>query len=211
MDLRLGAGVQTTRGEPVGTLTRVLVDQVGEVEEIVVRLDAGLGVDEVLSDASEVRVPTELVVEATERGVTLNATADELQAYPEYVEERPPRRGERWSPPPGYTVSDLLGRLALLLGGGANIPLLQTEYNKPEGEHQISPHAPALVGDTRVGEITRVLYDSASGRVQALVLRGTNTDAEYLLPAELLEAVADDAVLLRADAERIAQLPRFQP
>src|SRR5687767_15003883 len=39
MDLRLGAAVRGLGGEHVGTLKRVLVDEQGEVEEIVVRLD----------------------------------------------------------------------------------------------------------------------------------------------------------------------------
>jgi len=219
MDLRLGAAVYLAPGgattreadlDHVGTLTRVLVDEQGEVEEIVVRLDDGL--EELLGDAREVRAPADAVVEATERRVLLRlASREELEALPEYLEEHRPRPGDRWVAPPGYTVSDLLGRLALLLGGGASVPPLVEEFDRPAGEHQIGLNAPALVGGTRIGEITRVLYEAESGRVRALVLRRARPAAELLVPAELVAAVTDDAVEIAASPEQLAGLEPFRP
>ena len=80
MDLRLGAAVRGLGGEHVGTLRRVLVDDQGEVEEIVVRLDGGL--EALIEAAPEVRVPARQVASATEDGVRLHASRDELEAYP---------------------------------------------------------------------------------------------------------------------------------
>jgi hypothetical protein len=207
MDLRLGAAVRGPGGEHVGTLRRVLVDDQGDVEEIVIRLDGGL--EDLIDGAPEVRVPVRQVASATEDGVRVHAGRDELDAYPEYLEERPPTPRDHWQAPPGYTVSDLLGRLALLLGAGANQPPLTADLEKPDGEHQIPLHAPAIAGGTYIGEVTRVLYDGASGRVRALVLHREALDDELVLPAEMVEAVADDAVQVRASLEQIAALDRF--
>ena len=229
MDLRLGAAVYLAgdaalaaiAGEPgswgddlerLGTLSRVLVeDATDEVEEVVVRLDEGL--EEVLGEAREVRVPLERVVAASEERVLLDLPSREaLAALPEYVDERRPTPADRWVPPPRYTITDLLGRLALLLGGGANVPGLVEEHEKPAGEHQIMFHAPVLAGGERVGEITRVLYDSNTGQVRALVLRRRHDDEqEWVLPAEYVVAVADDAVELSATREQLAALEGFRP
>ena len=210
-DLRLGSAVRVAGDEHVGTLTRILVDDAGELDAIVVRLDVGLSVEALLADAPEVSVPADQVESATEDGVMLRITREELGQSPEYLEERAPRPGEQWTPPPGYTLSDLLSRLALLLGGGANQPPLVAEYEKPETEHQIALHAPALVGDQRIGEITRVLYDAPTGQVRALVLRREHLEEELLLPADLLESVADDAVQVRLTPQRLRGLERFRP
>ncbi len=209
MDLRLGADVRTASGERVGTLQRVLVDDAGDVEELIVHLH-GL-IEDLLAEPHEVRVPVSLVQYATERGVTVQATHEELERLPEYVSERALQPGERWDAPPGYTVSDLLSRLALLLGAGANQPPLVTELERDSDEHQIALYAPALAGDTQVGEVSRVLYDSVSGRVIALVLHRDDLDHELLLPAELLEAVADDAIQVRLAPDQITNLERFRP
>ena len=72
MDLRLGAAVRGPSGEHVGTLRRVLVDEQGDVEEIVVRLDGGL--EDLIDAAPEVRVPARQVESATEDGVGARAS-----------------------------------------------------------------------------------------------------------------------------------------
>jgi sporulation protein YlmC with PRC-barrel domain len=198
--------------ERVGTLSRVLVeDATDEVEEVVVRLDEGL--EEALGEVREVRVPLERVVAATEERVVVDFSSREaLEARSEYLEERPPRPADRWVPPPRYTITDLLGRLALLLGGGANVPGLVEEHEKPAGEHQIVFHAPLLLDGERVGEITRVLYDANGGQVRALVLRRRHDDEqEWVLPAEYVAAVADDAVELSASRAQLTALERFRP
>ena len=54
-----------------------------------------------------------------------------------------------------------------------------------------------------------MLYDGASGQVRALVLHREGLDQELVLPAEMVEAVADDAVQVRASLEEIAALERY--
>ena len=105
-------------------------------------------------------------------------------------------------------MSDLLGDWRCCWAR-ANQPPLTADLEKPDGEHQIALHAPAIAGGTFVGEVTRVLYDGASGRVRALVLHREGLDHELVLPAEMVEAVADDAVQIRASVEQIAALDRF--
>src|SRR3954464_9032365 len=111
LDLRLGAAVYCAqsaaaagKGNPgedyIGTLTRVLVDDSGAVEDLVVRLDAGLTVDEVLADSPEVRIPADRVLETTERWLLIQATADDIDIFPDYLEERAPTESDHWAPPP---------------------------------------------------------------------------------------------------------------
>ena len=53
---------------------------------------------------------------------------------------------------------------------------------------------------------------AGSGRVRGLVLRRRHEDEEeWVLPAELVAAVADDAVEIAATPEQLARLERFRP
>jgi hypothetical protein len=143
--------------------------------------------------------------------VQLRFSREEVEAAPEYLEERPPRPGERWEPPPGYTISDLLGRIALLLGAGANAAPRVAELENPPDEHQIVTNAPVLAGDEIIGEISRVIYEPGSGRVRALVLHHDSMDDDLLLPAEMVESVGDDAVQVRLPDGGAPALERFRP
>ncbi len=212
-DLNTGAAVYSSDGHKLGELSRLVLRR-GDLSITHVVVDIGKGILDSGFDNDRI-LPIETVTSATADRVDVNITAETFEVAPEYSEEG---FEEPQDMTPGeFDMPDVVNRLenaAAIMNSVSgswrvqrlNRPLDTLDVKEGMGVWRDEPH-------TKVGEVERGLFDPATGRLKALVLkRGFILTHDVLLPARYITEVIDE-ISVRVDItdEEIAQLKRYEP
>lgn len=211
MEYELGTMVETSDGEKVGKLHRVVIDPLtNEVTHLVLRQGRLFTEDRVL--------PVELVQKATEEIVELWADEDDLEALPRFEESH-------------YVVSD---EQELARGHVSAAPSLL--YLRPYGYQSPVPRRPRTqktgldervernipedfvalkegedvidVNGEEIGQVEEVLTDSKLERATHFVIsRGVLLPEEKMLPLDWLREISEERVELAVSSEVIERVP----
>ena len=218
-DLHIGTAVTTNDGARAGTLSRVVMD--GPSDKIVsVVVDPGLVESgNLLAPGGWERprervVPISLVASASRASVELTCTPAEFQAMPLF-EQQQYTSFEPAADSPAHARFDRDTLLAYAasefgLGGAPYVPPMIITHIEPPTSGAIGENTPVWRTEPheRIGEVERVLLDSATQRVSALVLRRGLLRHHVVLPVSAITSVEDDLVRVQlTDAELDALAP----
>jgi uncharacterized protein YrrD len=212
MKINIGANVEC-RGERVGTVKRLILDPTSfDLRQIVV----GRGG---LLTAREVLVPVERIYGAKDEVVTLDMSATELEALPDFEETV-------------YVSLDRLDRDASLQVPLSTIePALTSFYFIPHAP--LPEEAPTVAGETvkhtepgtceinagmevyagehKVGEISEVIVDSSDKRATGFVIeRGWLFTHNVEIPADWVGTIEGRRIVLNRTKEQIEDLDKEQ-
>lgn len=188
MDIEIGARVRTRDDADVGEVHRVVVDLEAQSVASIVVLKGHLLSRDIL-------VPLEYVEQADADGVVLNLTTDELESLPDFA------YNEILSPPPTWAFP------MPYPGGAVYVPVTQRE-RLGGSEVDLVPDTKVLARDGEIGTVDRIELVADSGRVDAFWVRtGGLLGHDLRIPAEWVEGVEEDGVMLAASREEVeAQL-----
>jgi hypothetical protein len=136
-------------------------------------------------------------------GITLSISSTAVEDYPVYREENIPvpveGGGTAWSSG-GYQVAT-----------APPTTYQKVRYGVPDDRAVLKRGSAVSAGDGRVGKLEGLLA-TAGGAITGLVIQhGTLILSRHLVPVELVEAISQSGIFLRATGEHIANLPPYQP
>jgi uncharacterized protein YrrD len=215
MRFEKGTEVYTSKGEAVGTLSRVVIDaRTRDITDLVVERGA------VFKD--EKVVPIGLVEIENDERIVLRETNQDIDDFLNYetthyvpsdhVAEQPSDTIEQyyWYPPLGFQFPS-----HGILPGGSVVPdyIPRTEDAIPEGRVAIGGGAQVIGADEKhIGNVEQVLSDSQSNNVTHFVVgKGLLLKEHKLVPAVWVSRVDDDKIYLSVDADMFERLPDYQP
>jgi len=215
MHVELGAKVQTADGKQIGTIDKLIVEPDGRDIHTVVVKKGFLFPDDIEVDLNG--------IVGTEDGVVqLRYTEKQLEDLPRFFEGSytapAPERSARYADQFGYTESALLEPV----GGAASadtaaygaevVGSVGAEIREMQLEQDISNAVIEEGSDVRsrddesVGSVHRVIFDPATGRPSALVIRrGLLFTEDVELPADLIQSIGDQVVYLNVDQGSVRQ------
>jgi uncharacterized protein YrrD len=214
MEFKKGAPVNSSAGEPVGSLDSIVIDpKTGDVTYLIVRKGGVFSEDKV--------VPFGRVVSAGVDGIALNDHAGDLDTLPAYQERYfvPADGGEMTggNAPPVYS-NPLYGNTSL------SPAAILASTPRPEGHTEMRTNIPpsdivlrkgARVETregTHVGDIDEVLVDGDTRRATHFVVaRGALFKSRKLIPAEWVTQVDEDVVRLAISDKAIERLHDYAP
>ncbi|MBF6600207.1 MAG: PRC-barrel domain-containing protein [Dehalococcoidia bacterium] len=214
-DLRLGVSVISRDGEKLGVLSRfVLNPKTLALTHIVIDVGVlrserplwaggwGLSHDRV--------VPLATVTSADSDDVRISMSAREFKEHSvDYIEEHfdyLPDRKQGWP-----DASDIARIVTSIPGEPGPYMLHEVMAHAPD-EVDIQHNSPVwrLNPHRKIGEVDRVLYDEASGRVRALVIRrGLIFSKDVVLPIDRVVEVVADVVRVDIDDAALDTLQEF--
>jgi uncharacterized protein YrrD len=221
MQVALGAKVRTADGKHVGSIDKLILEpDSGDVRAIVVQKG--------LLFHDDIEIELDGIVGVDGDVVQVRYTEKQLGDLPRFFE------GSYTTPPPAYRAryADQFGptESALLWpAGGAASPdtaLYGTEATGDVGDEVRAMHLEQDISnavieegsevrsrdDEKVGSVHRALFDPATGRPSALVVRkGFLFTEDVELPASLIASVDDGVVYLNVDKEAVQQHVGRQP
>ena len=214
-DLRLDAAVVSRDGHKLGSLSRFVVDTTTwRLTHVVV--DTGiLRSGEALWKGGwglshDRLVPIGAVKEASSNEVRITMSAEEFKEHSQDYSE------EYFTPAPDVVkgapdVSDVR-RVAMSLPGEPGPYLMAQTTSLEAGEADVPDDAPVwrLDPHEKIGEVERVLYDAATKRLDALVVRrGHFFSKEVVLPAEHIVEVVAGVVRVQLDDAALRTLAEY--
>lgn len=211
-DLNTGADVYSSDGKKLGELARFVLRR-GDlsITHVVVDISKGFW-DTALNDDRIVAI--DAVTSVGSERVDLSVSAEAFEALSEYSAEA---FEEPQDMTPGeFDIPDVVNRLenaAAIMNSVSgswlvqrlNRPLDSLDIKEGMGVWRGEPHA-------KVGEVDRALFDSQTGRLQALVVkRGFILHHDVILPARYITEVIDD-ISVRVDIsdEEISHLQEYK-
>lgn len=215
-DLRLNAGVVSSDGHKLGSLSRIVVDaDVRRLTHIVV--DTGiLRSGEALwkggwGMSHDRVVPLAAVASATSDAVRITMSADEFKELSsDYVEEYFVRVPDVR---PGVPDSSDIRRFVMSIPGEPGPYVLQQVSALRPEETEIARDSPVwrLNPHQKIGEVERVIYDDATGKLNALVVkRGLVFKKDVVLPVDRIVEVVADIVRVDLDDDALRALAEFE-
>jgi uncharacterized protein YrrD len=212
MQVSLGATVRTADGENVGSIDKLILDPHShDVKTAVVRKGFIL--------TEDVEIPLDALDSVSEDEVRLHLSADEVRSLPRFSEANYTAPPPSYAMPAGYTYpSDrLLWPLAVPAYPMA-FPPYWTPPPGPEGEVRdmlrqqdlenvvIDEGSDVYSSDEhKIGEVHKVIFDSASGRPsRILVRRGFLFTEDFELPASLIASLDDGVIHLNQTRDAIS-------
>jgi len=212
MKINIGAKVEC-RGERVGTVKRLILDPTTfDLRQIVVERGG-------LMAAREILVPVENILEAKEELITLDLTATELEALPDFEETVyvPLERMRDVSPPAP------LSHLEPALMSFYFVPQVPWPETAPPpvGAETVKHVAPdsreinagmeVYAGEEKVGEISEVIVDSSDKRATSFVIeRGWIFTHNVEIPADWVSSIEQGRITLNRTKEQIEALDKEQ-
>jgi hypothetical protein len=197
MRFDLETEVRFPNGERAGILRRVVLDQEGTVESVV------LTTDDLISRS--VIVPVSAFSEAPGNVLQINMKEHDLARLPEFIEELEPAVPEGWefTPPDGDPVPG-----ADIFPATMYEPIMPVfeVTNLPEGLLSLSQNTEIYCLDGRWGIVDEVLTDE-NGHATAFIGRSDEVDElDRVIPLALVSEYNNDAVILNCN---IADLPAY--
>lgn len=217
-DLRIGAEVFSSDGHKLGELHRVVLKRSDlGLTHVVVDIgflrsgrhlwEGGLGLD------YDRIVPIGEVASATDDRVDLGLTAARFKEAPEYSAEsfEPP---EDLSPNE-FDIPDVINRAQALSAALSSTTAgwLMERLNRPldgvdieEGTDVWRQHP-----HEKLGDVMRLLFEDATGRVKALVIRrGFLLHRDVILPVRYISELLDDLVRVEISDADLEQLQEYK-
>jgi sporulation protein YlmC with PRC-barrel domain len=215
-DLRLGVSVLSRDGQKLGVLSRfVLNSETLKLTHVVI--DVGLLRSERplwtggWAMSHDRVVPLGAVTDAKSDEVRISMSAEEFKEHSvDYIEEhfdRMPDFKRGWP-----DMSDV-ARLAASIPGEPGPYMLHEVMAHAPDEVDIQHNSPVwrLNPHSKIGEVDRVLYDQASGKVTGLVIRrGLIFSKDVVLPIERVVEVVADVVRVDIDDDALKSLQEFR-
>jgi uncharacterized protein YrrD len=210
-----GAEVFTAMGEKIGTISRVVIDtRTRDVTDLVVERGGLLSPEEKV-------IPVGLVdLEKADR-ITLRETNQEVEDLPDYettnfVAADQPGVGPEnidiayWYPPVNPQIQM---PMAGAFHGDIPEQVTHTETSIPEGRIAISEGAQVVSADGKhIGNVEQVITDSQSNTTTHFVIGKGFLLKEYkLVPAQWVNGVQEERIVISVDAELINRLPDYNP
>ncbi|HEV7126512.1 MAG TPA: PRC-barrel domain-containing protein [Ktedonobacterales bacterium] len=219
-DLHFGTPVFASDDERVGTLTRVVMD--GPSDKVVsIVVDPGLVESGNLlapggwEKPRERVVPFSLVRAAARDGVRLACASDTFKRMPLFDQQH----DTSVDTPVDAEGQPHLDPAALLAYASSEFGLGGAPYPAPSATTHVEPPAAGAIAENtpvwrqepheRIGEVERILLDSATQRVTALVVRRGLLRHHVLLPVAAITAVADDIVHVALSDDELQALTTF--
>lgn len=225
-ELRIGAAVTTTGGARLGTLTRVIVD--GTSDQVL-----GLVVDPGLVASGNLLAPggwerprervvaTALIASTRHDAVEVTCDHDAFQQLPLFEREQfvdlDPLGASEGAPASHarFHLGDLINYVAseFGLGGAPYVPPAQVTHSEPPTAGAIAEGTPVwrLRPSEHIGDVRRVLVDSQTQRMSALVLRRGFPPRLVILPADAIASVQDGLVQAQLSDAELHALPEYVP
>lgn len=184
MRFDLETEVRYPSGEKAGILRKVVLDEGGEVESVV------MSTDDLIS--RNIIVPASNFSEAPGNVLQLDLNDDELDSLPEYVEELVPLAPEGWElHDDALPGSDVFPATFM----DPIVPVFESS-NLPEGNIGLSQGTEVRCLDGRWGIVDEVLMED-DGQVSAFVGRPDNTEEhDRMIPIELVSEYSEEYVTL---------------
>jgi len=216
-DLRIGAHVHSRDDKRLGTLSKFVVTEKSlRLTHVVVDTGIlrsgeplwkggwGLSHDRV--------VPLGTVASATSDRIGLTMTADEFKEHSadyeeEYFEAMP-------DVSPGRVDLGDIARLTSSIPGEPGPWLMLEKRTIGPDEVEIPKDAPVwrLQPHQKIGEVDRIIFDDASGKVQDLVIRrGFLLTKDVVLPVRFIVEIVAGVVRVNIDDDALHGLPEFGP
>lgn len=196
MEFKEGTSVYTIDHREAGSIQRVVIDpETNQVTDIVIQKGIFFKDDKV--------VPIVKVTSATEEGITLACTVEELKELPPLLikQIKPGEEAQNFN-------SSMGGMFGAVPSGPEVVP--ETTRTIPEDLVALKEGAVVMSQDNkRVGNIERIFTDE--GKVTHFTLaQGLLTKSEKSIPMEWATMVSEDEVDLSVEAQKIESLPLVQ-
>jgi sporulation protein YlmC with PRC-barrel domain len=207
IQLQKKATVLAADGKQLGSLERVVLNPDNNViTDVVVRTGS-------LINREEKVVPLALVVETADDQILLREEAGDLEAFPQFEEERVVNEYGGMNIKSSSTANLPAGVDHLAVGA----PLLQTsseqivtrlEQNIPEGTVAMKEGARVIAADGKqVGNVERVLAEPQMEQItHLLVSSGWFTKETKLIPVAWVRRMGEDVVHLRVGKDSVRDL-----
>jgi uncharacterized protein YrrD len=220
MQFREGAKVLNARGEPVGEVSRVVLNpHTKEVSEVVVHKGVLFTTEKV--------VPLSLIGSATRDRVVLRKDVDRLEQLLDFeeryyirVDEAEARAEYRqgavrplyWYPPAGVPETTGPG----VIGGPVTMTqppyIVRRQQHIPEGAVALKEGAKVITSDDEhVGNVKSVLTGAEADRASHLVIeRGILLKEEKLVPIDWVSWIGEDEAHLSVGSQLLEALPPYE-
>ncbi len=224
-DLHIGVAVRGSDGRHLGTLQRIVVAHDGQRQVTHVVVEEGLiESGNALAPGGWEKprgriVPIELVAHADDHELTLACDEPAFKAFPLFEEEHAipvDEAGPAGEPHDRFEAGEVIRYISSAAGlGGA--PYLAPEaitFNEGPGEAEIGEGTPVWRREPHeeVGEVERVLADSATQRVTALVVKRKGIFGPSLvLPIAAVADVEDGVVHIALSRAEVDALAHYEP
>ena len=207
IQLQKKATVLAADGKQLGSLERVVLNPNNNViTDVVVRTGS-------LINREEKVVPLALVVETADNQILLREEAGDLEAFPQFEEERIVNEHGGMNTRSSAPANTPLGVDHLAVGA----PLLQTpsepivtrlEQNIPEGTVAMKEGARVIAADGKqVGNVERVVAEPQMEQItHLLVSSGWFTKENKLIPSAWVMRMGEDVVHLRVGKDSVENL-----
>lgn len=221
-DLHIGTPVSGSDGSHLGTLTRIVIERDnGAVTQLVV--DPGLVESGNLlapggwEKPRERVVPLSLLKSADDHRVLLSCDEVAFQQQPLFEQQYYADYDQLDTLPPRFRLGELINYIASAAGvGGAPYEGPHViQYNEPTGAAEIAEGTPVWRREPHeeIGVVERVLFDTQTQRVTALVLRGSGIvgHQQVVLPLNAIADIDDEVVHVTLSDSELDALATYQP
>ena len=220
--LHIGVDVYGNDGHRLGTLQRVVIDtQDHRVEAIVVEeglIESGNALAPGGWDKPRGRlVPASMIATSDDRRVIVACDEKMFETLPLFEQEHAlPLAEEATLGHPRFHVGELIRYIssAAGLGGAPYLPPESITFAKSPEDAEIAEETPVWRKEPHeeVGEVERVLFDDASDRVAALVMRRKGLRGERVrLPISCIADIQDGVVHVTLTDDELDALEPYTP
>jgi uncharacterized protein YrrD len=200
MEFHFGSQVQRNDGERLGELTRVVYEGDNRTIDFLVAQSVHMG-------ERELKIPLETIQTTDDETVQVDLTGDEFEALEEYSSSH------NVAPPPDRDFADIDGEDELAPGsetppvGAATgiesiafTPIVEESVYIPSGDGVIDRSTEVWATDGLVGNVRGVTIDDTSRRMRELLVKhGTIFTHESVVPAQYIESMRTDAIVLTVE------------
>lgn len=215
MQFVLGAAVLTPTGKHVGRVDRVVLKpETKVVTHIVVSNASVLGLD---SGTAKV-LPVDLIASAEAEHVSLKPDATSMDQFPDFqetlyvvVNEKEVKHG---APATSHSVPTIYGTPAYTPDSAIHslgpAYVKENKENIPEGTVALKEGAKVLTAEGKhAGNVERVRTDSDGMATHFVISKGLLLKARKLIPADWVQEVEQDQMLLTVGAHSVDELADY--
>ncbi len=211
LDIKIGSAVQCRDGRAGRVIKLVVAPGSKRVTHLVVERGLLLRRDVV--------VPIERAVRTDGETVELDMSADDLNSLPEYAEVDFVQPDTTLAASYGHPREETLVSLRSytptglpLVSSWSGLVQVHTHTGVPEEATPLGRGTRVSCRDGRMGRLDHVLLDPESGAVRALVVRkGHLLTKDVIVPADWIETVTEEEIVLAADRALLEKLPEYRP
>jgi len=206
LDFTTGAQVRCRDGA-AGTLRMVVADpHTRRITDLIVEKGHRQEQDRVL--------PVSIVERATDEDIYLSIDSRELTDYPRYREAEMAAPVTDWKGS-RYRAENVRYRLSPYgsVTSESVLPMIlyQVQEGIPSTVETLERGTPVYGEDGRLGTVDHILAEPESGEISHLVVRRRAAADCRVIPATVIENLREVGITVRASADELARIPRYQP